>query len=898
MNAVFKEESAGCFVTCLKSAGPRMTKRFCADGSVEGYENARNFTVVPRRVSNIRELSLLLAKLSTKQDCCAIRGEFVGDAEAQAIMPPERPGMYRRCSELFRDVARYWVCFDVDNWKSALLSDPAAAVEEFIQKELPECFHGASFHWQLSSSAGQVPGVLKCHIWFWLRAPYDSRQLKAWAKTLALPIDKALFNPVQAHYTANPVFDEGRVDPVPVRMGFCQGILDDEVDLIIPESVLASAGTEDCSTGDVEMPDPCSKPGLIGAVCRAWSITRVIEELLPDQFQFAAGSSRRVTWSGGRGAAEGCFVTDDDLHLGNKHDSDPMDNRLTNAFDLIRWYKFGELDQDLDLVTDVTSRPSYRAMLAWADADADVQREARSVAMSSRDALLAAVRGVETEAKLRGEVLPGMVSEIKSLSKADTDTLVLAIQARMREFTGVRVTVAIARSLLRESMRGGDEAFDRTQMPFWAKPWVYVTNGDVFLNTETKERQTKQGFDFSFSRYMAPFMDQDGIVPLPSTCASQVWQMDCVANVAYNPSLARIFEMSGLMYANTYTDASIPEVPPVLTDDEEEAIRIIERHAEMILPDLRERTLYLDWIAHNVKFPGKKIRWSPYLYGVPGAGKSFFAVLMEATMGPENVRPVSVETLIKSSFNEWANGSAVVVFEEVKLPDHSAQETDNKLKPLITNDTVSIHPKGAKAYSVPNVTNYSLFSNYGDGLPITAEDRRYMILASAITRDKAAELSESGYHQILFGAVQKHAGAVRKWLLERKLSQEFKPDGHAPMTEAKRVSIELCKSDTHNALEDVLKEGRIGVTQHVISSQHLSRAVKDITDRPVFTSTLNRMLTAAGFSHFGRMKWNGEACRVWVSASVASQLSGDESLDKTELRAALDTSKITEDFLK
>ena len=48
-----------------------------------------------------------------------------------------------------------------------------------------------------------------------------------------------MFNPVQIHFTADPIFATGVFDPVPVRSGFVQGVLGDEVGLIIapPPSV-------------------------------------------------------------------------------------------------------------------------------------------------------------------------------------------------------------------------------------------------------------------------------------------------------------------------------------------------------------------------------------------------------------------------------------------------------------------------------------------------------------------------------------------------------------------------------------------------------------------------------------------------------------------------------------
>jgi hypothetical protein len=100
---------------------------------------------------------------------------------------------------------------------------PSAVVEHFVQR-LPEEFHDASYHYQLSSSAGfRSPGLASAHVWFWLEPPLNDSELKRWAKAVndkarCKLVDTALFNDVQPHYTAAPLFD-GVPDPFPERSG-------------------------------------------------------------------------------------------------------------------------------------------------------------------------------------------------------------------------------------------------------------------------------------------------------------------------------------------------------------------------------------------------------------------------------------------------------------------------------------------------------------------------------------------------------------------------------------------------------------------------------------------------------------------------------------------------------
>jgi hypothetical protein len=892
-------EAAADTVTVLKSAGPLLTKVF--DGSrVEPYGLAKHFSIHENPVSNIQQLSQLLKQLESKGRRCVIRGQFIGDAKAQEVCPPEKPGMYPRVNSLFEEVPHRWCMFDIDRHQSLLFdpaSEPEEAVAEFIETCLPPEFHCASYHWQLSSSAGMKPGILKCHLWFWLETPYTGPQLKAWVRHHSLPIDVAPLRRVQVHYTANPVFQNGANDPVVKRSGLTQGKRN-AVALVIPEEVLAKVDDPGTVDGDgYDLTDPTQKPGVIGAFCRTYPMHRVINELLPEEFVFAAGSDRRVTWNNsGGGSPEGCFITDDGWYLGNTHDSDPFDGRLANAFDVVRHYKFGHLDQDLDLVTEVFTRPSYRAMIAWAETQEEVKAEVREVTGVARETWVTRIRDADSEATLRHDVLPEIAHQ-SGLTKSDKDIIIVALQAKMREITGVRITPTIARGMLREAGREG-QVTDRNEPPFWAKPFVYVTGDDLFFNVETKDKMSKQGFDVSFNRFMVPFMDENGIVPAASRFSADVWHLDCVSHVAYNPTLGRIYEMSGKQYANTYSDANVPAVPPVLTDSEEAGWQLVLDHVKLLLPDQREADLFLDWIAHNVQFPGRKIRWSPYMYGTSRAGKSIFQQLLEATMGPDNVSLVPAAEVVKSSFTGWSNEAAVVVIEEVLVPDTSARETDNKLKPMITNETIRVERKGESSFKTINVTNYLLFSNFATGLPLTAEDQRYMVLRIAPTPEQVERLKDAGYYLRLVEAIKVCAGALRKKLLERQFCSEFSPNGHAPMTAAKKAVIELCKSDTHNALDDVIADGYHGVTRDVISSSHLAHVVREKTGSQVFTTTLHKMLQGAGFVFFDRIKWDGDMRRIWVRETLVSSFEGDEQVTRKTLREILDASMFDEAFLK
>ena len=145
----------------------------------------------------------------------------------------------------FEDRPIHPILIEVDGFEPLCadpLADPVACCWEYIQTVLPPCFHDASYHWQLSNSAGHPKhaGMLKVHLWFFLQTPYTSLQLREWAKAIHLDCDDSVFNPVQIHYTGAPVFEAGVSDPVPVRSGMVREAVD-IVPLVIDPAILDAA---------------------------------------------------------------------------------------------------------------------------------------------------------------------------------------------------------------------------------------------------------------------------------------------------------------------------------------------------------------------------------------------------------------------------------------------------------------------------------------------------------------------------------------------------------------------------------------------------------------------------------------------------------------------------------
>lgn len=112
--------------------------------------------------------------------------------------------------------------------------------------------------------------------------------------------------------------------------------------------------------------DPLSKPGIVGAFCRTYSVEDAIDAFdLP--YERVEGAGERYTYTGGS-TSGGAVVYGDGRWLYSNHATDPAGGQLCNAFDLVRVHKFGELD-DGSNATDSTRLPSFQRMAELASGD-------------------------------------------------------------------------------------------------------------------------------------------------------------------------------------------------------------------------------------------------------------------------------------------------------------------------------------------------------------------------------------------------------------------------------------------------------------------------------------------------------------------------------------------------
>ena len=118
--------------------------------------------------------------------------------------------------------------------------------------------------------------------------------------------------------------------------------------------------------------NPLEKKGIIGAFCRAHSITDVLEHVLSDRYT-PTEQDDRYTFIGG--STTGGLVIYDDKYTYSHHATDPAGGKLCNAFDLVRLHLFTPGQPAFDGTFIEDDHASMKAMQEYASRDETTKRQ-------------------------------------------------------------------------------------------------------------------------------------------------------------------------------------------------------------------------------------------------------------------------------------------------------------------------------------------------------------------------------------------------------------------------------------------------------------------------------------------------------------------------------------------
>jgi hypothetical protein len=443
------------------------------------------------------------------------------------------------------------------------------------------------------------------------------------------------------------------------------------------------------------------------------------------------------------------------------------------------------------------------------------------------------------------------------------EMLVGRVKERFKKITGVAPRIGVVRDMTRY------ESPETHEMPGWLKNWVYCQHDETFFHVVDRRSISKAAFDSSHARLMLTPSERDEGKSVPETLASaaalNLYQIPVVYNRMYLPGQPPLYKLNGIAYVNSYTDAGIPELPGEYSAPEWQAVQTILYHFEHLFRNERDRRIFIDWITYVVQNPGGRINWAILLQGTEGDGKSFFSLLLKAILGMTNVNVIPGKSL-EEKYNPWAEGAMVCFVEDVRLHGNNRFDAINTLKPMITNATTSIRRMNTNIYEVVNTMNYITTANIKDALPVGHEDSRFFPLFTRFQSQPsimAFKAAHPDYYTRLHGALN-FAGALRKFFLERPLSDDFSPRERAPASSYKAEMIEMNRADDEQALLDALEEStRLDFSSLLLDSGLIHEEFMERDALPPNTKALKRLLSTNGFTFLGRITVEGKKHRFW-----------------------------------
>jgi hypothetical protein len=259
------------------------------------------------------------------------------------------------------------------------------------------------------------------------------------------------------------------------------------------------------------------------------------------------------------------------------------------------------------------------------------------------------------------------------------------------------------------------------------------------------ESLTKSGLVEMLAPYKVCVLTPDGIEMVPACTWWSTWPgRYTVDEVVYDPENDYAKKHPGIAIENLWRGFAVQRAMG--------SWRRIYYHLFCVLCGCKKRPFryLLYWLAHAVQHPGTAPKVMIVIRSdAEGVGKSTLGLLLKKIFGDHAVI-VSSASAVFGEFNETIVDRSVVILEEVAFPgDHKMAAA---VRNLVTNEFISINPKGRRRYDIPNRLHTLLFTNEDWVVPAGPNARRYLVLDVKI--NKAAAYFDRLYAEIEGGGVE------------------------------------------------------------------------------------------------------------------------------------------------
>lgn len=328
-----------------------------------------------------------------------------------------------------------------------------------------------------------------------------------------------------------------------------------------------------------------------------------------------------------------------------------------------------------------------------------------------------------------------------------------------------------------------------------------------------------------------------------------------VDGMVFRPDLAEreIVTLNRLRYVNTFIPVDIRRVKG-------DPGRFLD-HLAKVLPDERDRSILLAYMAAVVQHQGVKFQWAPLLQGVEGNGKTLFTRCVAYAVGERYTHWVNPKKLGKD-FNSWMFGKIFYAVEDIYVSE-SKREVMEDLKPMITNTTIEIEAKGVDQITAHICGNFMFNSNHKDAVMKTGNDRRFCVMFSA--QQTAEDLTRDGMGGDYFPALYKWLNAdgyaiVADYLQSYVIADSLNPAvdcQRAPVTSSTEEAVGESRGVYEQEVLECVEQGYEGFCGDYISSVMLDRMTERLGyDKRISRKRRAAILKSLGYIHHPALKAN------------------------------------------
>jgi hypothetical protein len=233
----------------------------------------------------------------------------------------------------------------------------------------------------------------------------------------------------------------------------------------------------------------------------------------------------------------------------------------------------------------------------------------------------------------------------------------------------------------------------------------------------------------------------------------------------------------------------------------------------------------------------------------------------------------------------------LVFFEEVRLHSTNRYAALNRMKPWITNKVINIRKMQHGTYQIVNTASLLAATNHKDAVPAGQNDTRYFPLFSRWQTKTAIDRfvrENPNYYTDLYGTLD-HAGALRKWLLDYKISDAFNPHARAPESSYRAEMLSLSESEEDEAFTAILAASKArDFCSELLDGGKVEDKLEEIGVEAPRGKALKRFLSEKGFTKLPKVIRVGEKVHSFWSRTPERFIGKDNEQNNDAIRDWLD----------